>query len=265
MKAHQEYEGKGSLDPRTLEKIDRLTEVLKRLNQGEDPYLLKREMKDFLTSINPAVLSIAEQKILEAGLPAESLRHLCTTHMEILADELQKTKSGLKPGHVIHTMMAEHEKILGFLDELEHLNQKVWKMPDYSSEKGEVKLLLHIASHLIDAEPHHKREEEVIFPRLESKGLSGPPHIMRLEHEELRKWKKDLKNIADNAAQLEFDAFKKRLKLAAEFLTLKLRDHIYKENNILYPTALEMISEEEWIEMKIDCDKIGYCCFTPEE
>ena len=47
---------------------------------------------------------------------------------------------------------------------------------------------------------------------------------------------------------------------------MTLRDHIFKENNILYPTALEVIKENSvWKKMKDDCDKIGYCCFTPEQ
>ncbi len=38
-----------------------------------------------------------------------------------------------------------------------------------------------------------------------------------------------------------------------------------KENEILYPMALEVIKEKEiWQKMKVTADKIGYCCFTPE-
>ncbi|GAG93074.1 unnamed protein product, partial [marine sediment metagenome] len=38
----------------------------------------------------------------------------------------------------------------------------------------------------------------------------------------------------------------------------------YKENNILFPTALKVISENEWREIRGQCDELGYCCFTPE-
>ena len=44
------------------------------------------------------------------------------------------------------------------------------------------------------------------------------------------------------------------------------RDHIFKENNILYPTSLEVIQDADtWQKLKDACDKIGYCCFTPEK
>jgi DUF438 domain-containing protein len=43
-----------------------------------------------------------------------------------------------------------------------------------------------------------------------------------------------------------------------------LRDHIFKENNVLYPAALEVIEDESvWTRLKQECDKIGYCCFKP--
>jgi len=43
-----------------------------------------------------------------------------------------------------------------------------------------------------------------------------------------------------------------------------LRQHIHKENHILYPMAIQAITEDsQWDKMKIKCDKIGYCCFCP--
>jgi hypothetical protein len=43
-----------------------------------------------------------------------------------------------------------------------------------------------------------------------------------------------------------------------------LSSHIFKENNVLYPAALKVISEEEWSGIREDFDEIGYCCFTPQ-
>jgi len=89
---------------------------------------------------------------------------------------------------------------------------------------------------------------------------------MRMEHQELRKRKKELKELAENAGRTEFKTFKRRLDEVAGFIVATLRDHIFKENNILYPTALKVIEEPDvWKEMNLECDKIGYCCFTPQD
>lgn len=248
-----------------MNKIERLTQLLKCLNAGEDPARVKKETQEFLASIDPKELSLAEQKLIDAGLAPEDLRHLCAAHMEMVGDEVERMKGDPKSRHVIQTMVSEHEKILGFLDELEKVNQTIQKMASCDNEQEEFKRLTDVADHLVGAEPHHQREEEVLFPEIEKRGVFGPPQVMRMEHEELRRRKEELKELAESVDGTEFDTFKKRLDAVAKFITFTLRDHIFKENNILYPTALQVIQEDEtWHEMRLECDKIGYCCFTPE-
>ncbi len=243
----------------------RLAGILERLKAGEDPYNVKEEAQELLATIEPEDLHFAEQRLVEAGLAPEDLKHLCSAHMGMHDDESGKIKAGLAPGHVIHTLVSEHEMILHFLDELEKLNQAAQKMADYSSNKDEVKKVMHIAEHLIGAEPHHQREEEVLFPEVEKRGVSGPPQVMRMEHEDLRRRKHELMEISETVDKLDFNTFRKRLDATARFIVLTLRDHIFKENNILYPMALQVIPDKNsWYKMKTECDKIGYCCFTPE-
>jgi len=243
-----------------------LAEVLKRLNAGEDPEVVRNEAKQFLATINPADLSLAEQSLIDAGLRPEDLRKLCAAHMEVLGDDLQRTKGGLRPGHVIHTLLSEHEVILDYLGKLEKVNEAVQRMDRYDPTSEELKALPDIAEHLEHAEPHHQREEDALFPELEQRGVFGPPQIMRLEHVDLRKAKKELGHLANTVANADFATFKKGLAEVSGYLVPTLRDHIFKENNILYPTALDVIREPEvWRAMKLKCDEIGYCCFTPTE
>jgi len=246
------------------EKIKQLTYLLKKLNSGKITPALKQEAKEFLTDLNPAELSRAEQKLIKAGLKPEDLRHLCNVHLEILKDGLPQ-KANLPVGHMIDTLQKEHEKILSFLDKLEAANQRIQKMKSYQAEDKEWQELKHITEHLIDAEPHHQREEQILFPSLKKRGVFGPPQVMLQEHEELRKHKHELERLVNEAGAIDFNDLKKQLDAIAKFLVFNLRDHIFKENNILYPTALEVITESgAWQEMKIAADKIGYCCFTPK-
>lgn len=118
---------------------------------------------------------------------------------------------------------------------------------------------------MIEAEAHHQREEDVLFPALEERGVFGPPQIMRQEHEDLRRYKETMNKLAAEAGQMDFKNFKGKLDSTSKLLVLTLRDHIFKENNILYPTAVQIIEDKRvWKEMREKCDKIGYCCFTPK-
>jgi len=95
--------------------------------------------------------------------------------------------------------------------------------------------------------------------------MYGPPMVMREEHKQLRPRKRELRELVEGVDRHEFGDFKRRLNDLAGFIVPTLREHIYKENNILYPAALQVIDDDRiWQKLKDECDSVGYCCFTPE-
>ena len=89
-----------------MDKTDRLVELLERLNSGENPQSEKEEAQEFLSTLKAEDLSFAEQKLLQAGLAPEDLRHLCSIHMEMLKDEVTKMTANLETGHVIKSVIS---------------------------------------------------------------------------------------------------------------------------------------------------------------
>ena len=246
-------------------KVQNLTEVLQKLNKNGVTESLRKEALEIVSDINPIELSIAEQNLIEQGMNPQDLRHLCDIHMEVLSNELDKIKTKIEPGHVVYTFIAEHDKILGFLTELEEINSRIQKLESYDSDLEEFEALNNVIDNILDAENHHKREEEVLFTEMEDRNITGPTRIMRMEHDDLRAKKKFLKQIAQKVSELEFNEYKEKVDDTSKYIIFNLRDHIFKENYILYPTAIEAIKEKEiWNDMKVRCDKIGYCGFTPE-
>jgi PAS domain S-box-containing protein len=65
--------------------------------------------------------------------------------------------------------------------------------------------------------------------------------------------------------KIGFEDFKQQLWETAKSLATLLQNHFYKENNVLYPAAMSVITEQEWIDVRKEFDEIGYCCFTPPE
>jgi uncharacterized protein len=245
-------------------KIEKLTEVLQKLNEMRVTETLRKEALDIVANINPIELSIAEQNLIEKGMNPQDLRHLCDIHMEVLKGELDKIKTKIEPGHVVHTLIAEHDRILEFLTELEEINFKIQKLNRYDSNLEEFEALKIVVNNILDAESHHQREEQVLFAEMEDRSITGPTRIMRMEHDDLRAKKKFLIQTAEEVSKLRFNEVKERVDDTAKYIIFNLRDHIFKENYILYPTAIESIKEEKtWEDMKNRCDEIGYCSFTP--
>lgn len=94
---------------------------------------------------------------------------------------------------------------------------------------------------------HHAKEEKHLFPSLQQHGLpvgSGPVAVMLAEHEEGRK---RVRAIIGDMAEAKRGAAKAvgtvRDNLAA-YINL-LRQHIQKEDNILFPMADKLIPADE--------------------
>jgi hypothetical protein len=86
-----------------------------------------------------------------------------------------------------------------------------------------------------------------------------------MAHTEFRERKQQLYQLAHNPQGYDFAKSKAKVTKLGEYLTRELEGHIFKEDNILYQIALQVLTKKEWEEVKKECDKIGYCCFTPED
>ncbi|NOZ75154.1 MAG: hemerythrin [FCB group bacterium] len=92
---------------------------------------------------------------------------------------------------------------------------------------------------------HHGKEEDLLFPAMEAAGIprdGGPIGVMLMEHKEGRKYAQAM------AAAIKFDdsTFVKN----ARNYTRLLDQHIYKEDNILYPLADRVLSADQQQELE---------------
>ena len=106
----------------------------------------------------------------------------------------------LPEGHMIKTMVTEHEHILAMLDELQDISLQL-SDNDRNNGMASMNRANELADKIIGAEPHHQREELVLFSTLEELGISGPTQVMRMEHEMMREMKHDLKSETEKGNQ----------------------------------------------------------------
>lgn len=266
------YEKQGPKDwiftiKKISDKVDRKQEIknlIKQLKTKKDVSKLKEKAKHILKNLSPTDLGLIEQEIIEEGTTRKEMRKLCDVHLEIIKESMGKTEMNLKSGHPIHTLMEEHKMILDFVDKLQKTTDRIESAKDFDEVPEELEMLEHISEHLVEADKHHQREEEVLFPMLKKFGVIEPPEIMMEEHKELKSKKKELYKTVKEHKKMSYLKFVRKVKELVEYLIKELPDHIYKEDNILYPMAVKVIPNEKWKEIKEKCDKIGYCCFTPE-
>lgn len=250
-----------------LNKTDKKQEIknlIKQLKTEKNISRLKEKARNILKNISPTDLGLIEQEIIREGTTREEIRKLCNVHLKVMGENLEKTNLNLKPGHPIHTLVEEHKIILEFVEKLQDVSGRIERAKSFDSISEELKTLLSIGKHLLEADKHHTREEKALFPVLKKFGVVEPPMIMEQEHEELKAQENELYKTIKGYKNFSYREFIKRIKAVAKYLAKELPNHIFKENNILYPMAIQAIPESEWAGIKKECDKIGYCCFTPK-
>lgn len=242
-----------------------LKELIKALHAGAQPDEMKEKFKEALEGIGPLELSKVEEELIEEGMPREEVRRLCDVHLAVFRESLEKPKSEVPSGHPIHILLKEHELVRRFVEEISPLLPRVEQAKDFEGIENELSKIGELLRHLKEYEKHKVREENCLFPYLEKHGVTQPPAIMWAEHDEQREEIKEASKTLENKEILGFEEFKGKLLSHLSNLSHLIPNHFYKEENILLPTALRLISDGEWREIRASMDELGYCCFTPEE
>ncbi|MFQ6095387.1 MAG: DUF438 domain-containing protein, partial [Candidatus Bathyarchaeia archaeon] len=223
-----------------------LKELIKQLHAGASPSEVKERFKQILEGISPLEIAKIEQDLIKEGMPREEIQRLCDVHLAVFREQLEKQKLEIASENPINILMEEHKILLQLLEKLNTIVNRVQQAADLSYVSEDITQLKHIAEDFLDAEKHYLREENVLFPILEKHGITEPPAIMWMEHDQLREKKKQLNSLIENYNTIRFQDFKKQLGEIAKSLNSILSSHIFKENNILFPTALRVVTEQEW-------------------
>ncbi|MFQ5909998.1 MAG: DUF438 domain-containing protein [Thermoplasmata archaeon] len=246
------------------EKKEALKNLIKRLHEGENPDDVKEDFKEFLKDVTPVDIAKIEEELINEGMSSEEVHGLCDVHLAVFRESLEQEKVLAPPGHPINILTEEHKSLLDYSREVGIIAKDLEEKGDFDSTADEMKHLDHIADHLRDSESHYVREENVLFPYLEKHGVTQPPAMMWMEHDKIREIKKSFYAILDTREGVAFDEFVTRLQAVGASLADMLSNHFYKENNILFPTALQVMNDSEWHDARRQFDELGYCCFTPE-
>jgi hemerythrin-like domain-containing protein len=108
------------------------------------------------------------------------------------------------------------------------------------------KKALDFFSHFAD-QCHHFKEEQVLFPAMEEHGITrdgGPIGMMLMEHEEGRSYVRSMLAALD-LAETKNEAAKEILIDKAKAYLRLLREHIQKEDEILFRIADDVIPADE--------------------
>ncbi|MEJ2245387.1 MAG: hemerythrin domain-containing protein [Acidobacteriota bacterium] len=161
----------------------------------------------------------------------------------------------------IDELRKEHEGILLMLHILEAVSQKIQQGDRIDPDN--LDKMVEFLSVFAD-KCHHGKEEDFLFPALEASGIprkGGPIGVMLEEHKMGRSLIAKLKESASLYRSGDEKSPGNFASAASEYIEL-LRQHINKENNILFPMADNVFSAKSDKELfnsfeRLEHDRIG--------
>jgi DUF438 domain-containing protein len=213
-----------------------------------------------ISNVEPQDIALAEQSLLESGYSHGDLRRLYPLEMQLLGNQTQSIRSALPANHIVRRIVCEHELILCFLADLEDATAKIRMMEVRDDTTTAFRKLEHAVWHLTGMTSHHGLEDDVIMPEIKNRGYAVLAEADRLDHVFVDASIRKIAELVRNGHKMQFAFFKRELSIAVGTLVSAYREHIFREDNIMLPTALKVIEEPKvWQRMNDYCDEVSYC------
>lgn len=201
----------------------------------------QKRMRENIKSITPSELAYIEQNMQEE-VADECVREEIDEMLAIYEDLLVSPSEDLPKDHPIKTYYNENTAIKEVIKKGDALVGKKFILNPW----------IEIFEKLYKFRIHTSRKQNQLYTMLEQKGFDRPTTTMWLFDDQIRdEINEGLKKLKTGDTA-NFDKF---------FIDFKadILDLIEKEETILYPTSLDMITEEEFRKMRRGDDEIGYC------
>lgn len=229
-----------------------LMDLITQLHDGKTVDEVKSQFAIAFEGVSADEIALAEQALIAGGLPVSEVQRLCDVHAAVFEGSIeeihQPSDPSEIPGHPVNVLKRENraiEKLIG------QIRDYLAKLPDEEAEE-ELKAALET---LTAIDRHYLKKENLIFPYMEKYGITAPPKVMWGVDDEIRD---ELKTLNANLKTKGAASLKSEINAVLQ----KVADMIFKEENIMLPMLLEMLTQDEWKRIADDSEEIGYCLIT---
>lgn len=230
---------------------EKLKNLLQRLNQGEALESVRADFVRDFESVSVHDIVKAEQGLIDDGLPMQEVQKLCDLHSalfhgkteaELWAEEEKQAAadSQVPEGHPVDVLRRENRALEQILDRTIAV-----------LEAGNATALLEQLKILRKVDVLYSKKESILMPMLLHHGVTGPNDVMWGVDDEI---KAGLRKLDKTLTAENFPEKKDTV----EAILKRMKEMIYKEENIFFPLCLEHLTEEEWLDAYRDLPEMGY-------
>ena len=267
----------GGIERKEKSRSEQLKDYLRRLSNGEDLEVVRRDFVENFTDVEAAEIMHAEQELLSEGMPLHEVQRLCDVHsalfhgrtreerianaerevaaslereQEHLRDEERRNvetaeanghraaELGRIDGHPLQTFFRENEALAGLLESVR-------------AEREDADAVADILLKIKEVSIHYAKKGDLLYPHLKvGYGISGPSQVMWTVDDEIRD------ALSGLTASRQRDA---SWRSSAAAVLERIEEMVYKENNILFPLCAANFTDEEWKRIYRDSKSYAVC------
>ncbi len=248
----------------SFERKKRLKELILKLHTGESKEVVRQQLLESLSLIPYGEVVEVEQELISEGLPEEEVLKLCDAHSSVLDGKIDLSSSKKIPdGHPVDVMIHENSELKKVALQIDNLLNRISVDSEINTEAAILKLR-GLFNSLFDVDKLYRRKEYLLFPFLENQGITGPPKVMWGKHDEIRELIKGSIELLQTPS-----ITREELTASSEivlFPAIKgVVDMTRKEEEILFPMALDKLTESDWYEISKQSLQIGFCLYDPQK
>ena len=231
-----------------LEKLGKILEIKEAYQRGDISLEEGRtRIREQVGKIYPYEIALAEQElktIEENECQKEDIQKM----IELFDEVMDTSRPNLPLNHPIMCYYREN-------DEMRRLMLSIEDLVQYPIIKNQ---WLELYDQIAAFRTHLSRKQNQLYSILEQKGFDRPTTTMWLLDDFVRDEIRDAKKLIEEDKEEEFLAMQSTI-------VADVRDLLQKEESVLYPTALAMITPEEFEQMRSGDYEIGFAWIDVEE
>jgi PAS domain S-box-containing protein len=234
-------------------KKETMKEIIRKLHEGLSVEEAKEKFEQEVGDISSTEIAEIEQSLINEGLPPEEIKKFCNVHALLFKSALEKTViKETSPSHPVYLFKLENREIEKITQSIKDLIEKRKEL-DLKKLKTQLNKVL---AQLKNIDVHYERKEQILFPFLEREGFFGPSKVMWSKDNEIRELHRKARSEIESVHNDQM--FEEYLKNTLEPLLEETEGMIFKEENILFPTSIEKLNSEDWVDILKESDDVGY-------
>lgn len=247
------------------QRIEIMKSLIRQLHNGVAEEQVKHQLETMLDEADYSDVFLMEVQLVQEGIPAQKIQELCDTHTRVLKRHLDLSETPeTVAGHPVNTFVQENRALTKTTARIRLLIKQLESLPEEQDATDVMRNIQEFLNHLMDVDKHYRRKEFLLFPFFEKNNLPGPPMVMWGKHDEARKLLRETISGLQQVEKLNVAEAEAYNLFAVTPAIDAVDDMIYKEEKIMFPTALNLLTEQDWYEIYRQSDEYGYCLYAPQ-